>query len=72
MEDLNLLGVEEHMVLNGGCGKQSSLSNFIVDGKIWTLNENDDDDDGDDDDDDGEDDGDEEENDDDDDNKLIK
>ena len=49
MEDMNLLGVEEHVVQDDGCGKQSwPIQILHLDGKIWRLNENDDDDDDDD------------------------
>ena len=44
MEDINLLGVEEHMPLNlKACGKQLLYcpSSPILNGKTWTLNEND-------------------------------
>ena len=46
MEDVNLLGVKEHVVCTGLRDVVSShhLSNPILDGKIRKINENDDDD----------------------------
>ena len=46
MEDMNLLGVEDHVMQDQWTMERSHHPfNPILDGKLWTLNQNDDNDD---------------------------